>query len=204
MLLGTRFLNRLAAASFALGSCGSLPADTLADWVEDELDDEPNTTPLDAVNNAGRMAAGARAAVAAFWPKSHDASEVFVTQLLEQKSLALRIAAAAALGQVLELASPMERIEIVCRWTVAESAAERLTVARALSLPTRVFVADLAIGELAQDPNPDVRAAAARAARSHAQSDPDGFEQILSELSQDPERVVRAAARQAGARDSFV
>jgi len=204
MLLGTRFLNRLAAASFALGSCASLPSETLAAWVEDELDGEPDTTPLDAVNNAGRMAAGARAAVSAFWPKSHEASEVFVTQLLEQKSLALRIAAAAALGQVLELASPIERIEIVCRWTVSENPAERLTVARALSLPTQVFVTDLAIGELAQDPNPDVRAAAARAARAHAQSHPDGFERILSELSQDPERVVRAAARQAGVRDSFV
>src|SRR5688500_8768453 len=198
MLLGTRFLNRLAAASFALGSCAGLPADTLADWVEDELDDEPNTTPLDAVNNAGRMAAGARAAVAAFWPKSHEASEVFVTQLLEQKSLALRIAAAAALGQVLELASPMERIEIVCRWTVAESAAERLTVARALSLPIQAFVTDLAIGVLSRDANAEVRVAAARAARTHARVDPHGFAQILAQLASDPVLSVRAAAREAG------
>lgn len=195
MMLGTGLLNRLAAASLALGSCGTLSSDALAGWVEAELEKEPKTTPLEAVNTAGRLAAGARATAAELWTKSHEASERFVAQLAQADSGPARVAAAAALGRVLELATPMERIEIVCRWTVAEAACERLAVARALALPTRVFVADLAIGELARDPSPDVRAAAARAAQAHAPSDPRGFARILADLAQDPARVVRSAAR---------
>jgi hypothetical protein len=196
MVLGTRLLKRLAAASLALGSCGGLPSDALADWVEAERSNEPETTPLEAVSTAGRLAAGARAAVAAFWSKSHEAGEAFVTQLASGDSAALRIAAAAALGQVLELASPMERIEIVCRWTVAEDARQRLSVARALALPIQAFVTDLAIGVLSRDANADVRVAAARAARTHARTDPSGFAQILAQLSTDPDLSVRAAARE--------
>jgi hypothetical protein len=195
MVLGTRLLNRLAAASLALGSCGSLPCDALADWVEAERGNEPETTPLEAVSSAGRLAAGARAAVTAFWSKSHEASETFVTQLASGDST-MRIAAAAALGQVLELASPMERIEIVCRWTVAEDARQRLSVARALALPIQAFVTDLAIGVLSRDANAEVRVAAARAARIHARADPGGFAQILAQLSSDPVPSVRAAARE--------
>lgn len=194
MPFGIRLLNRLAAASFALGSCASLPTDALADWVEAELDNEPDTTPLQAVNTAGKLAAGARAAIAALWPKSSDASEAFVSRLLIQDSSALRIAAAGALGQMLELASPLQRIEIVCRWSVSEDVRERLTVARALSLPTPVFVADLAIGELSRDPSAEVRAAAARAARVHAATDPTSFREVLAALSRDPVSAVRAAA----------
>lgn len=196
MVLGTRLLNRLAAASLALGSCGGLPSDALADWVEAERSNEPETTPLEAVSSAGHLAAGARAAVAAFWSKSHEAGETFVTQLASGDSAAMRIAAAAALGQVLELASPMERIEIVCRWTVAEDARQRLSVARALALPIQVFVTDLAIGVLSRDANAEVRVAAARAARVHARVDPRGFAQILEQLSSDPVPSVRAAARE--------
>jgi hypothetical protein len=196
MVLGTRLLNRLAAASLALG-CGSLPSDALADWVEAERRNEPEKTPLEAVSTAGHLAAGARAAVTAFWSKSHEAGETFVTQLASGDSAALRIAAAAALGQVLELASPMERIEIVCRWTVAEDACQRLSVARALALPIQAFVTDLAIGVLSRDANAEVRVAAAHAARTHARVDPRGFAQILAELASDPVPSVRAAAREA-------
>jgi hypothetical protein len=88
----------------------------------------------------------------------------------------------------------MERIEIVCRWVVSEDVRQRLAIARALALPTRVFVADLALGELSRDESAEVRAAAARAARVHAQTEPDGFGAILAALSRDPVGAVRAAA----------
>jgi hypothetical protein len=177
-----------------------LPTDALAEWVQAELENEPETTPLAAVHSAGRLAAGARAAVTTFWPKSREASETLVAQLATDDSAAMRIAAAGALGQLIELASPIDRIEIVCRWTIAEDPRKRLTVARALALPTQVFVADLAIRELAGDSNVEVRAAAARAARVHALGDPAGFEQILSELAADPAAAVRAAVSEAGPR----
>jgi hypothetical protein len=194
MPFGIRLLNRLAAASFALGSCAALPTDALADWVEAELENEPDTTPLHAVSTAGKLAAGARSAIVALWSKSPEATESFVSRLLVQDASAPRIAAAGALAQILELASPMQRIEIVCRWVVSDDVRERLTISRALSLPTRVFVADLAIGELSRDESAEVRAAAARAARVHAETDPEAFGAILAELSQDPVSAVRAAA----------
>jgi hypothetical protein len=193
MPLRNRILGRLAAASLAIGTCASLPVDALAAWVEDELENEPGVTPLEAVSTAGRLTAGARATVSAFWPKSRDASEGFVSELLEHDFSALRIAAAGALGQILELASPMERVEIVCRWTVADDASARLTVARALSLATQVLVRDLALGELARDADAEVRAAAARAARAHFDSDPKGYGAILAHLGRDPVEAVRAA-----------
>jgi hypothetical protein len=194
MPFGVRLLNRLAAASFALGSSATLPTDALADWIEAELDNDPGTTPLQAVSVASRLTAGARAAIVTVWSKSPGASEAFVTRLLNQDSAPLRIAAAGALGQIIELASPMERIEIVCRWVISDDAGERLTIARALSLPTRVFVADLAIGELSRDVSAEVRAAAARAARVHAATDPGGMGRVLSALSRDPVHAVRIAA----------
>lgn len=193
MVIRNRFLNRLAAASVALGSCCSLPSEALADWVEAELERDPETTPLQAVNTAGRVASGARAAVAALWQKSHEASEAFVANLAGGDSAALRIAAAGALGQILELASPMERIEIVCRWTVSEETSRRLAVARALALPLQAFVTDLALDQLARDSNAEVRVAAAQAARVYAQGSAD-FSRILEELARDPVRAVRTAA----------
>jgi hypothetical protein len=194
MPLRTRLLARLAAASLAIGASTALPSDALAAWVEEELDKQPKVTPLEAVSTANRLAAGARATVSAFFRTSREASEGFVSELLEHDAPVLRIAAAAALGRLLELASPMERIEIVCRWAVSEDTAARLTVARALALPTRVFVGDLAIGELARDTNDEVRAAAARAARAQLDTDPVGYGKLLSDLTRDPVAAVRAAA----------
>jgi len=204
MALRKCFLSRLAAASLALGATATsvanaasptLSADILAEWVEVELEDDPESTPLAAVNCADRAAARARVLIGHLWPAAKEAGESLVRELAREPAAPSRIAAAAALGRILELSTPAERIEIVCRWTVADDAGERMAIARALALPTPVFVADLAILELSRDASPEVRAATVGAIRSHFRIDPPSFARVASDLAGDADPAVRRAAQ---------
>ena len=128
------------------------------------------------------------------WLRAKEDGEALLRGLARDESAAMRIGAAAALGRIIELASPIERIELVCRWTVSEDRSERTAIARALGLPTPVFVADLAIAELAKDPVPEVRAAVIRAVRNHFDEDAALFARVAASLVRDPELSVRKAA----------
>jgi hypothetical protein len=200
MAIQRRLLTRLAAAvtlaigtGTAGGALAALPEEVLADWVEAELENEPET-PLRAVSNADRAAARAQAIVTSLWLRKKDDGESLLQTLSRHESAAVRIGAAAALGKIIELASPFERVELVCRWTISEDPFERTAVARALGLPTPVLVADLAIAELSHDPVPEVRAAVIRAIKNHFHEDPALFAQMVSELAVDSEPAVRRAA----------
>jgi len=204
MTLRKCFLSRLAAASLALGAgttsvasaaSPTLSADILAEWVEVELEADPESTPLSAVNCADRAATRARVLIGNLWPSAKASGEGLVRELAREPSATSRIAAAAALGRILELSTPAERIEIVCRWTVADDPGERMAIARALSLPTPVFVADLAILELSRDPSAEVRAAAVGAIRGHFRVDPLNFARVATELASDADPSVRRAAQ---------
>lgn len=201
MPLTKRVLSRLAAASMALGATAvgatlEVPADVLAEWVEDDLRRSPPLTPLQAVRNADRSATRTRATVGALWSSAKQRVEALVQRMARDDSLEVRIGAAAGLGRMLELASPVERVELVCRWTLTRDARERVALARALALPTPVFVADLVIAELGRDEDHEVRAAAARALRTHFRTDPARFAKLASQLIDDPHPVVRSAARE--------
>lgn len=200
MAIRRRLLTRLAAAvTLALGTgtagtaFAALPEEVLAEWVEAELENEPET-PLRAVSNADRAAARAQAIVTSLWMRNKEDGEALLRGMARHESAAVRIGAAAALGRTIELISPIERIELVCRWTVSEDAFDRTAIARALGLPTPVFVADLAIAELAKDPVPEVRAAVMRAVRNHFDEDVDVFARMVADLKRDPELTVRKAA----------
>ena len=200
MAIQRRLLTRLVAAvTLALGtgtpgSAGArLPEEVLAEWVEAELENEPET-PLRAVSKADHAAARAQAIVTSLWLRHKEDGETLLRTLSRHESAAVRIGAAAALGKIIELASAIERIELVCRWTVSEDAFERTAIARALGLPTPVFVADLAIAELAKDPVPEVRAAVVRAVRHHFYEDEAAFARVAAALARDPELSVRRAA----------
>ena len=200
MAIQRRLLTRLAAAvtlALGTGTAGSalaaLPEEVLAEWVEAELENEPET-PLRAVSNADRAAARAQAIVTSLWMRQKEDGEALLRELARNGSGAVRIGAAAALGKIIELASPIERIELVCRWTVSEDAFERTAIARALGLPTPVFVADLAIAELAKDPVPEVRAAVIRAVKNHYNEDEAVFDRVAADLTRDSELSVRRAA----------
>jgi HEAT repeat protein len=195
MDLKHRILGGVAAASLAF-SASLLPPELVADWVEADLDYEPEITPLSAVESADRAAGRARVAVATAWQRSKEQGEALVKTWTRDESRAVRIGAAAALGRILELASPVERIELVCRWAMSEAACERTALARALGLATPVFVADLAIAELARDASAEVRVAVLRALHTHFHEDPETFARLHAELCEDPEPGVRRAARQ--------
>jgi hypothetical protein len=200
MAIQRRLLTRLAAAvtlALGTGSAGSalaaLPEEVLAEWVEAELENEPET-PLRAVSKADRAAARAQAIVTSLWMRQKEDGEALLRELARNSSGAVRIGAAAALGKIIELASPIERIELVCRWTVSDDAFERTAIARALGLRTAVFVADLAIAELAKDPVPEVRAAVVRAVKNHYSEDEAVFGRVAAGLIGDSELGVRRAA----------
>jgi len=202
MPLPKSMLSRLAAASLTLGataagsSFATFPEEVLADWVEGELKKRTNTTPLQIVSTADRAAARTRVTVSALWPQAKERVEALVKSLAQSDAVAIRIGAAAGLGRILELASPVERVELVCRWTVSENRHERIAVARALALPTPVFVADLVIAELARDPDAEVRATVIGALRTHFQRDPESFARVTADLTNDVEPAVRRAARE--------
>ena len=201
MPLSKQVLSRLAAASMALGASAAaatleVPSDVLAEWVEDDLRRSPPLTPLRAVDSADRAATRTRTTVGALWSSAKERVEALVQRMARDDSLEVRIGAAAGLGRMIELASPVERVELVCRWTLADDARERVALARALSLPTPVFVADLVVSELARDADHEVRAAAARALRTHFRADPERFARLASELMSDPHPSVRSAAQE--------
>jgi hypothetical protein len=69
-------------------------------------------------------------------------------------------------------------------------------MARALRTRTPVFVADLALDGLAEDPDPRVRADAARAMARRIHEAPDAYARKLTALSIDSDpRVGRTAER---------
>ena len=201
MPLSKQVLSRLAAASMALGATAvgatlEVPAEVLAEWVGDDLRRGPPLTPLQAVHTADRCATRTRVTVGALWSSARERVEALVQRMARDGSLEVRIGAAAGLGRMLELSSPVERVELVCRWTLAEDARERVAVARALALPTPVFVADLVVAQLARDTEHEVRAAVSRALRTHFRTDPSRFAKLASELLDDPHPAVRSAARE--------
>ncbi len=188
-------------ASMALGASAAastleVPAEVLAEWVADDLRRSPPLTPLQAVDSADRAATRTRKTVGALWASAKERVEALVQRMARDGSLEVRIGAAAGLGRMLELSSPVERVELVCRWTLADDARERIALARALALPTPVFVADLVVAELARDADHEVRAAAARALSMHFATDPERFAAIARQLSEDPHPLVRSAARE--------
>lgn len=217
-------LKRFGVASLAIGATAGQPAaaafadEALVEWIEAErnsaaseaqgteydatawagadADGDPGWRSADALDAASRSVAAARAAVSALWPRSQDRCEEWIRGLSRDPSAFVRLGAAGALGRVLELAAPVERVEIVCRWTVAEDERERTAIARALAGSVPVFVADLAIPELARDRSPSVRAAVVQAVHAHFAEDPRRYGAILAELSHDPDTTVRDAALQ--------
>ena len=101
---------------------------------------------------------------------------------------------------MLAAAPPLDRPAIVGRWTLATRASERAAIARALRSRTPVFVSDLALEELSTDPDPTVRASAARAMAHRIHEAPVAYARTLSRLTEDIDpRVERTARRLLGA-----
>ncbi|MGC4091149.1 MAG: hypothetical protein QM756_25415 [Polyangiaceae bacterium] len=107
----------------------------------------------------------------------------------------VRAAVTLSLEELLARASPIERVELVCRWSCADHPAEREAVARALCSRVSTLVTDLVLHQLSSDPVAAVRSAAVRASRRHFDENPRAYREILEQRSADGDRRVRRVAR---------
>ena len=208
LMRGQRLLRHLVALSIAFGAgtanaseLAELPSEVLADLVaEVEQSDADRATKLGVLKLlSGDVRADVRArvaeAAACLWPDSKDQSLELVRSLAHDGSTKVRAAAANGLTRILYLASPAERVELVCNFAVAETPAERLALARALSSRVPVLVADLAIEQLANDDDPEIRAAAIRAGLQRIDEHPQIYRRLATERAADSDRNVRRAAK---------
>jgi hypothetical protein len=202
-----RLVKRLAAIAVA-GACGiidpvvsllGIPTTVLADVFDDDaLEDDDDDCRQVVHLLVGDPRPAVRALVAEAAPtrlrRSFEEAHELVRQLASDSSARVRHAAAKGLASLLERASPIDRVEIVCQWTVSTLATERLAIARALRAGTPVLVADLAIEQLALDDDAQVRLAAVRAAARHSGESPEFYKELALKLTLDSSRLVRRGA----------
>jgi HEAT repeat protein len=122
------------------------------------------------------------------------AQEVLL-RLSGDPSARVRAAAGRGLAQVIERAAPADRIELISEWSTSTDPDRRVAIARALCAQCPMFVTDLAIEQLASDPNAEVRAAALEAAAAHFVEAPTVYAAIAQSRSLDEDEGVRHAAR---------
>jgi hypothetical protein len=207
---GKRLLFRhLVALSIALGAGNAgaaaaleeLPGEVLSDLVSDvEQSDSDKSTKLAVLNllaldSRDEVRARVAEAASCLWPHGKLEALELLRTLARDRAAKVRAAAANGLTRVLYLASPAERVELVCNWTVEDASAERMAIARALSSQVPVLVADLALEQLSNDADPEIRAAALRAAQQRFGEDPRTYRRLAEERTTDPDRAVRRAAR---------
>jgi HEAT repeat protein len=200
----------LASVSLA-GSCGAadpgaslaqLPAQLVTELVDDTLecswqpDDRKAVLSLLAKDPRARVrCAIAQAASSLQDPLCGEAQELLRT-LAADPAWPVREAAAQALGRSLKRATVSTRVRTVCEWALAESAPQRLAIARALARPIQVPAADVALTHLARDPLASVRRAALLAMGSQSWlDDPVVSETAQAALNDSDRRVRRVAAR---------
>lgn len=212
--LSQRVLKHLATLSMAV-ACGVVPGASLLripaevvtalmEEVENDLDfsSDDRKRVLGLLSDDPRVLVRKRVAEAslALWPKASDAAQQLLKKLVNDPSRQVRAAAARALSTGLSLSPPIERVELVCKWTVSEGSEERAAVAKALSSATPLLVTDMAVEQLASDADAHVRRGAIRAAAFHFDENPELYRQIALSLVSDTNREVRRVARRLLAR----
>lgn len=202
-----RVLGQLAAvmvagaAGFAepAASLRGIPEEIIIDLVDDPENEgvvRSGLLTLLAADPRARVRERVAGAAAAVGQRSLDDAQALVQRLCSDDSARVRVAAAQSLAAVLAAAPPLARPEIVSLWALSQRTAERAAVARALRRPIAVFVSDLALAELSNDVDPEVRALAARAMARRIHEAPESYGRELQRLRGDPHpRVARTARR---------
>jgi hypothetical protein len=107
----------------------------------------------------------------------------------------VRAAAARGLADWIEHAPGPQRAAVESDWATSRSADARVALALALGSTTPDWLTDLALGELAGDPDPRVRRAALEAAREQLATSPAAYVALAAEHVADPDPRVRKSAR---------
>jgi HEAT repeat protein len=204
--LRRRLLGKLGAIAIAAGagfvepavSLMTIPESVIIDLVDDddgELREKRRFLLLLAKD--ARVAVRERVAEAAgaLAERQPEQAEGLVRHLSSDASPRVRAAAGRSLASLLAAAPPLDRLALVSRWTLSPNATDRAAMARALQSRTPVFVSDLALEELSNDTEADVRAATARAMARRIHEAPDGYARALSRLAEDGDPKVERTAR---------
>jgi hypothetical protein len=203
-------LKQLVALSIA-ASCGLLnPASSLLriprELVEGAIGEADETLPaeerrrvLELLSHDPRATVRARLAevVVRLWPEPRVESQEVLRKLAHDESATVRSAAGRALRSLIESVAPIARLELVCRWAVAEASAERVAAADALRSSVPVFASDLVLEQLALDAEPTVRRAALEAIARRFHENRDLYGRLVGDLSRDDDPGVQLRAQAA-------
>jgi hypothetical protein len=207
-------LKQLVALSIA-ASCGLLnPASSLLriprELVEGAIAEADESLPseerrrvLDLLSHDPRASVRARLAevVVALWPEPRVEAQEVLRKLSHDDSASVRVAAGTALRTLVESVAPIARLELVCRWAVAEAREERAAAALALRSRVPVFASDLVLEQLALDAEPAVRGAAIEAIAHRFHENPELYRRLARDLSRDGDRGVQERALRVLAED---
>lgn len=151
---------------------------------------------LSMLANDARTEVRVRTAVALpdAWSTIATETMMLLRRFVSDPSPRVRAGAIRSLTEVIRVAPPVERVEIVCQWVLSQKIAERAAIAVALCSPTPVLVSDFAIEQLAQDVEPHVRALSALAAARRFAEAPRAYDDVLRRLVADPDGQVRRVA----------
>jgi hypothetical protein len=205
-------LKRLASIGIA-ASCGlvdpkaalaELPANLVIESVESADDDRTRWAPEDLgallrlVSHDPRVQVRERVAelTGSLWlAVAPGTAHQVLSALSSDASARVRAAAGRGLMLVLERAAPADRIELISAWATDDDPHRRAAVAHALSVPLPMFITDLAIEQLANDTEAEVRNAAMAAAEAHFHEAPTVYAAIAQAHTDDEDARVRHAAR---------
>jgi HEAT repeat protein len=199
--------KQLVALSIA-ASCGLLnPASSLLriprELVECAIAEADESLPaeerrrlLDLLSHDPRVSVRARLveAVVGLWPEPRVEVQEVLRKLSRDESPDVRAAAGVALRSLVESVPPIARLELVCRWAVAEATPERVAAAVALRSHVPVLASDLVLEQLALDRDATVRQAALDAITTRLHENPELYRRLVRDLSRDDDRGVQARA----------
>jgi HEAT repeat protein len=197
LIAGTLAFGYLPDADAALAECSDPFVQELVDEVERGvlLPDRPSV--LRRLALGANPAIRARVAEAAGTLAGEDlgAGLSLVRLLAHDPEAPVRAAAARGLAQLLEQAPGAVRAAIESQWATARAAEERVVLAHALARSTPDWLTDLAIAELASDPEACVRRAALSAVELQLDNNPRVYVSLAAAHLADADRGVRKRAR---------
>lgn len=128
-------------------------------------------------------------------PQDWNVLEPVLLKLAADPSPEVRNAIATATAHALWLADGIVRTRVIAEWALYDSPEVRETIAKVLSHPFPCLGSSTATEHLANDPNPEVRAAVAGIAIFRRQENPRHYRYLLESLSKDSDHLVRRAAK---------
>ena len=124
-----------------------------------------------------------------------DSLEDTLGELVDHGSPKVCEAVGRTIATALKEAGGITRTQAVTNWALSESPMRRIAIMNAVTKDFYCLGVDAAVSYLSEDPNPEVRIAAAQTAARRISENPADYQGVLEKLSSDPDFNVRQAAR---------